>query len=120
MSRKFLRRNLSVKLRRRIGWRLAVILIFDMLGADLRLASAQTQDEDRAAAEKIIDEARELSFQETNESKRLAVKKYEEALHLWRRIGDRGWEAKTLESIGFVYSLLGENQKAIDFYNQSL
>jgi CHAT domain-containing protein len=35
-------------------------------------------------------------------------------------VGDRSGEARTLNNIGLVYDELGEKQKALDFYNQSL
>ena len=44
----------------------------------------------------------------------------EEALKLFRAVGDAGGEAGTLTSIGLVYSALGEQQKALDYYSQSL
>ena len=34
--------------------------------------------------------------------------------------GGRSVEATTLNSIGFVYEALGENQKALDYFHQSL
>jgi tetratricopeptide (TPR) repeat protein len=44
----------------------------------------------------------------TAESLRSALKKYEEALPLWRSVNDRAKEAKTLHNIGDVYDSLGE------------
>jgi tetratricopeptide (TPR) repeat protein len=35
-------------------------------------------------------------------------------------VGDRGGEATTLNNIGGVYSELGEKQKALEYYSQSL
>jgi tetratricopeptide (TPR) repeat protein len=35
-------------------------------------------------------------------------------------VGDRGGEAVTLNNIGRVYSQLGEKQKALEYYSQSL
>ncbi len=37
-----------------------------------------------------------------------------------RAVGDRAQEAVTLNNIGRVYDALGEKQKALDYYNQSL
>jgi tetratricopeptide (TPR) repeat protein len=58
---------------------------------------------------------------------RQAIQKWQEARLLYRAVGDsealrrnRSWEAITLNSIGLVYSDLGEKQKALDFYNQAL
>jgi len=41
-------------------------------------------------------------------------------LPLRRAVGDRSGEAATLNSIGNVYSELGEKQKALDYYGQAL
>jgi CHAT domain-containing protein len=35
-------------------------------------------------------------------------------------VGDRSVEAKTLNNVGAVYRTLGENQKALEYYNQAL
>ena len=37
-----------------------------------------------------------------------------------RAVGDRRFEAETLDNIGDVYRGSGEKQKALDFYNQAL
>ncbi len=39
---------------------------------------------------------------------------------LRRQVGDKAGEAATLNNIGRVYSALGDQQKALDYYNQSL
>ena len=39
---------------------------------------------------------------------------------LSRAVGDKSGEARTLSNIGAVYDALGEKQKALDYYNQSL
>ena len=52
--------------------------------------------------------------------KQKALDYYEQALPLYRQVGDRGGEATTLNNIGMVYSALGEKQKALDYYEQAL
>ena len=37
-----------------------------------------------------------------------------------RAVGDRSGEARTLVNVGSVYLLVGEKQKALDYYNQAL
>src|SRR5207237_10634316 len=37
-----------------------------------------------------------------------------------RSVGDRRMEAITLNNIGLVHKTLGDNQKALDFFNQAL
>ncbi|MEG4072146.1 CHAT domain-containing protein [Microcoleus sp. Pol14C2] len=80
--------------------------------------TAQTNSSD--AAQKVYEEAEKLYQQGTPEALRGAIIKYEEALKLYRAVGERSGEARTLISIGIVYSDLGEKQKALEYYNQSL
>jgi tetratricopeptide (TPR) repeat protein len=130
MMRKVWIHKLSFKLSRGIGWRLAVSLAFCLFlgagmqesraAADWRLISAPAQDQKRLAAQRKFEEGESLSKQGKPESMRLAVKKYEEALLLWRDIGDRREEADTLGLIGNAYNELGENQKALDFLARAL
>ncbi|OBQ23475.1 MAG: hypothetical protein AN481_14965, partial [Aphanizomenon flos-aquae LD13] len=49
-----------------------------------------------------------------------ALDYYNQALPIYRSVGDSSGEAGTLNNIGFVYSDLGEKQKALDYYNQAL
>jgi Uncharacterized protein conserved in bacteria len=80
--------------------------------------TAQTNSSD--AAETVFEEGLQLYQQGTVEAKRSAIVKYEEALKLYRSVGDRPGEASTLNNIAFVYSKLGEKQKALEYYSQSL
>src|SRR5438128_9261829 len=41
-------------------------------------------------------------------------------LSLARELGDSSGEATVLNNIGLTYSALGEQQKALDFFNQAL
>jgi tetratricopeptide (TPR) repeat protein len=71
-------------------------------------------------ADKVYTEAKKLYEQGTKEALISAIAKYEVALKLYREAGDRGKEAVILNNIGLVYDNLGEKQKALDYYNQSL
>jgi tetratricopeptide (TPR) repeat protein len=82
--------------------------------------AATEQDATRAAAKRAFQEGVQLYKQGTAESLRQAIAKFEEALPLYRAVGDTRKEAVTLNNIGYIYSALGENQKALDYYNQSL
>ena len=53
-------------------------------------------------------------------SRAAALAAYEQALGLYRAVGDRGGEAATLRNIGPVYDGLGERQRALEFYGQAL
>lgn len=73
------------------------------------------------AAKKLYEEAEKLYYQEgTKEALTSAIAKAEEALKLYRSAGDRLQEAIILNNIGFVYTNLGEQQKALQYFNQSL
>ncbi|MGB7922029.1 MAG: tetratricopeptide repeat protein [Pyrinomonadaceae bacterium] len=84
------------------------------------LRKATGQDKNRIAAERAFIQAKLLYAQGTAESLRSAIKKYEEALLLYRAIRDHSREATTLHNTGYLYNLLGEKQKALDYYGQAL
>jgi Uncharacterized protein conserved in bacteria len=71
-------------------------------------------------AEKAFEAAWQLQNQETVESLKQAIAKYQEAIQLFRAAADQHGEAKTLGSIGIAYSQLGEQEQAINCLNQSL
>ncbi|MBK1990537.1 CHAT domain-containing protein [Sphaerospermopsis aphanizomenoides BCCUSP55] len=74
----------------------------------------------RTQAQKLFDEGMKLSEQETSDSWREAIKKYQEALQLFKVAGDQAGEAKTLGNLGITYSQLGEEQEALNYLNQAL
>jgi CHAT domain-containing protein/predicted negative regulator of RcsB-dependent stress response len=84
------------------------------------LRTATGRDKSHITAERSFKEAELLRAEETDTSRQRAIKKYEEALPLYRAVGDRSGEAKTINNIGLVYSFLGEKQKALGYYNQAL
>ncbi|WP_199320190.1 tetratricopeptide repeat protein, partial [Leptolyngbya sp. FACHB-261] len=88
--------------------------------ARLKQSPTTTQDGRRAAAQRAFAEGQRLRQQGTAEALRQAIVKYEEALLLWRAVGDRSGEAATLNSIGLVYDSLGDKQQALSYYNQAL
>src|SRR6266508_3187164 len=83
------------------------------------LRDATTEDKYRVAAWALFREAAPLG-QGTLEQRRKGIEKYQEALELYRRAGDRGGEAETLHNIGLVYRALGETRKALEKYNEAL
>jgi tetratricopeptide (TPR) repeat protein len=84
----------------------------EYLGQSLPLFRAVSE-----AATKAVKEGLQLYQQGTAQAKRGAITKYEEALKLYRAIGEAEGEASTLYNIGSVYSDLGEQQKALEYYN---
>jgi CHAT domain-containing protein len=83
------------------------------------LREPTAEDKYRVAAEAVIREAGQ-PLNGTVEAKRKRIEKYQEALELFRRAGDRQGEAETLSNIGVIYNALGETQKALEMHNESL
>ena len=71
---------------------------------------ATPEDHQRIAAWRVFRKA-----EKTRQGRKLreALAIYQEALALWRQLGDREWEAETLYRIGWMYQDLGEYEKAI-------
>src|SRR5208337_997988 len=84
------------------------------------LRAPSDADHARIAAERIFSEAAQLQGQGSANSLRMAIQKYLASLPLWRTAGDRYEEALIEDSIGTIYSSLGEAQKALDYFNQAL
>ncbi|MEG4222323.1 tetratricopeptide repeat protein, partial [Microcoleus sp. Pol12A6] len=80
--------------------------------------TAQTNSNE--AAEKAFKEGLQLYQQGTAQAKRSAIVKLEEALKLYREVGDNGKQAFSLTALAKIYSDLGEKQKALEYYSQSL
>src|SRR5262249_33169034 len=84
------------------------------------LRTATGQDQNRIMAEKAYRQGQSLRAEAMAQSFTKAIEKYQEALQLFRDIGDHREEATTLNDIGLVYDSLGERQKALDHYNEAL
>jgi tetratricopeptide (TPR) repeat protein len=81
------------------------------------LREATAEDKYHVAAESVFRDAGHMR-NGTLEDKRKSIEKYHEAVDLYRRAGDRKWEAITLANIGETYQLLGETQKALEKFNE--
>ncbi|MBD2354273.1 CHAT domain-containing protein [Tolypothrix sp. FACHB-123] len=79
-----------------------------------------SQDATRAEAERLTQEGWQLFQQGTAESLRQAIVKWQEALKLWQKVGDKQWQANILLGLGRIYSDLGEKEQGLKFLNQSL
>ncbi|MBD2453943.1 CHAT domain-containing protein [Nostoc sp. FACHB-87] len=105
---------------------LSSLLLSDTVSATsktqtLQIAQQPTQpDATRTAAEQALLEGFELYKQGTAESLQQALEKWQIALPLWQKLGDKSNEAFTLLAIGRVYDDLGEKQQALSYYNQAL
>ena len=95
---------------------LTILLINDVrtvyAGRDLEIIAQQgggsQTNATRAEAEKLTKEGIQLFKQGTAESLLAARKKWEAALVLWQKLGDKKWQALILTSIGRVYDNLGD------------
>ena len=93
-------------------------------GQDLPIIAQQGGDSQRnatrAEAKKLTLEGIQLLKQGTKESLLAARKKFEAALVLWLKLDDKGSQATIITGIGRICHILGEKQKALQFYNQAL
>ncbi len=71
-------------------------------------------------ASKLSEDALKLPTGNRRESYRKAVTLAEEALNLRRKQADKFWEGWTLNFLGNFYRGLGDSQKALGYYEQSL
>ncbi|BCL35692.1 CHAT domain-containing tetratricopeptide repeat protein [Nostoc sp. MS1] len=74
----------------------------------------------QAKADQIYQQAKELYEEGTAASQQQALIKFEQALSLYRNLGDRSSQSLTLGHIGKIYSDLGELQKSLSYLNQTL
>jgi Uncharacterized protein conserved in bacteria len=99
---------------------LVVCLLFTTNTSSAHLLH-QTQDEAaRAAAQQLYDEGERLLAEKTAASRQVALKKFEQAVPLWQKAGDKRSQAITLGYIGYIYKTLDQQQRAIDYYKQAL
>jgi CHAT domain-containing protein/Tfp pilus assembly protein PilF len=83
------------------------------------LRAATAEDKYRVAAGTIFREAEQLQTGSL-EAKRKSIEKYQAALELYRRAGDRNGEAQALTDMAEIYLLLGEAQKTLEMLNEVL
>src|SRR5262245_3299351 len=83
------------------------------------MRAATAEDKHRVAAWTIFQEAKELQ-DGSPDAKRKSIEKYQEALELYRRAGDRDGEAQALNNISEIYWVLGEKQRALGLLNEAL
>ena len=86
--------------------------------AELETASAA--DQTYVRAHKLFREGNVFCDQGGDQDLRQATVKYLEVLKLWRTLGDRLGEASTLHMLGYIYTRLGDSQKAVELYEQAL
>jgi len=84
------------------------------------LRSATEQDRIRVAAEKAEGEGRTLANWALAEQERQGIAKYEEALALWRKLGENKGEMRTLSFLTTKYRQIGEPQTAFEYARQGI
>jgi CHAT domain-containing protein len=85
----------------------------------VELRSATQRDRDRLTARRAFDEAEKLKNQNTRESMEAAIKKYEEALDLYRVIRDRSEQYTMLLGIGNTELDLQQWPLALERFDQA-
>jgi len=79
-----------------------------------------SQDSTHAATHRLFERGQNLVQQHTIETLQQALLKFTEALKLYCQVSDRTYPARTLAYIGGIYTRLEENQKALDYFKQTL
>src|SRR6266571_1721453 len=90
-----------------------------LLGGSL-LTSVATAEPYPGSHYQMEVEARELAAQQTKESLRAAIAKFQEALSLLELTGDQRMKGGILNKIAKCHSSLGEQQQALAYFEQSL
>jgi CHAT domain-containing protein/Tfp pilus assembly protein PilF len=85
--------------------------------ADLRQATEQ--DRDRVRAARLFSEGGHLHFQRSPELYLGAKAKYEEALAIYKAVGDRHSEGLALYRLGLLNLLLNDRRKSLECYQQA-
>ncbi|WP_236144617.1 CHAT domain-containing protein [Nostoc sp. CMAA1605] len=83
------------------------------------LKIAQTVEK-TTTAQQVYQQAKQLYDQKTVAARQQALQKFEQALDLYRRDGDRSSQAAVLTYIGKIHSDFGEKQTAQDYYQKAL
>ena len=82
-------------------------------------ATATPQDRQRIVAERWMLEASELQRQGGKTAEQ-TIDKLQQALSVWRELGDQYWAAWSLSSIGLANFRLSRHEKAIEYTEQAL
>ncbi len=104
--------------------KLTMILCGLCLLAGLPASAARTlqrgPDKQHVAADKLTAEAAQLVKEGTKEALERAISKFAAAVPLYHAANDKAEEADALNSIGTLYSNLGEPQQALAYFAQAL
>lgn len=91
---------------------------YELVVEELRPKVAK--DGGRITAEELVREAETLRGEWVEESSRLAIERYEEALLYLKTAGQDGEEIQALRSIAEIHHLLGKPEEALDYLQNAL
>jgi tetratricopeptide (TPR) repeat protein len=77
-------------------------------------------DRERISAERMFSEALRIYENQTVDARQHAATLFEQALPLWRAVGDNYEEFVTLYSLGAVSRALEDNKIALDYFEQAI
>lgn len=83
------------------------------------LRAATERDRKSVEAKRLFDEAQQWRVRQTLEARRASLEQFAEALRLWREVGDRREEARTLSQLGWLRTSLGDMVEAVGAYTQA-
>jgi CHAT domain-containing protein/predicted negative regulator of RcsB-dependent stress response len=91
---------------------------YEVKVADLR--SARAADKNQILAEDSYAEGVLLRWKNNASLSRRAIEKFQRAISYWRVTGNKEKEAHTLNIIGDIVTMLGDNREALTYYAQSI
>ena len=80
----------------------------------------EPQDPNRIEAERQFASGEIFRVKEANQDRRPALAHYQQALKLYRALGERQKEAMTMNALGRIHDNLGERDKAFEYFTQLL
>lgn len=83
------------------------------------LRAATERDSKAVGAKRLFDAAETWRTKQTLEARRASLEQYAAALRLWRELGDRAGEARTLARLGWLRTSLGDVTGAVESYTQA-
>ncbi|MFB2835605.1 tetratricopeptide repeat protein [Floridanema evergladense] len=93
------------------------ISLYSLTSLPVPKVLAQTNSEKKAEASRLFMQG----LQQSERSQfREALQSFQQALIIYREIGDRSGEGRSLGNLGGAYSSLRDYHKAIDYHQQSL
>lgn len=81
--------------------------------------AAIEQDQRRLIAERLMGEAR-LLIQQRAKTAESVIEKHQQALAIWRDLGDSYWAAHALDQIAFAHLTLNRSEQATAYFEQAL